>query len=254
MKEITEEALIQEEAEIDENSHIIHLWEPLEVYIDENYEYVLEGKIFSVFSNLIYYGIAYPILALLTKLIYDLKIEGKENIRNLKGGAISVSNHVLVLDCAMVGLACGKKKIYYTTTEGSFKIPFVRKLIKLLRAVPIPRSIKNRKFFIKAIDEAIQKGNIVHFYPEASLWPYCKKIRKFKNGAFDFAVRNQVPIVPMVYQFREPEGIRKFLKRKPDVTLTILNPMYCEEENIEERQKVEKLKNRVYYAMEDNMK
>ena len=50
------------------------------------------------------------------------KIEGKENIENIKGGAISVSNHVLFLDCAMIGLAYGKRKIYYTTQEGSFKI------------------------------------------------------------------------------------------------------------------------------------
>lgn len=31
------------------------------------------------------------------KLFYDFKVEGKENIKNLKTGAISVSNHVLVL-------------------------------------------------------------------------------------------------------------------------------------------------------------
>lgn len=238
------------EQEKDENSHIIHLWEPLEFNIDENYEYVPRGLLFSIFSNFIYYGIAFPILKVLTKVVYDLKIEGKENIKNLQGGAVTVSNHVLVLDCAMVGLGCGKRKIYYTTGEGSFKIPFVKDLIKVLRAIPIPEKIKNRKYFIKAIDDILQKGEFVHFYLEASLWPYYKKIRKFKNGAFDFAVRNKVPVIPMVFTFRKPKGIRRFLKRKKDVTLTILKPIICDEGNDNKKQEIENLKQRVHQEME----
>ena len=238
---------------IDENENIINLWQPLEFNIDKNYEYISKSKRFLFASNLIYYGIAYPILKLLTKIIYDLKIEGKENIKNIENGAISVSNHVLFLDCAMIGLAYGKKEIYYTTQEGSFKIPFVRKLIKLLKAIPIPQSIENKKHFLKAIGETLSKGSIVHFYPEAALWPYCDKIRKFKNGAFDVAVRNNVPIIPIVFKFREPIGIRKIFKRKKDVTLKILDPIKCEEEkNIKE--KVEELKEKVFKEMENAIK
>ena len=138
-----------------ENEDVIHLWEPLELNIDENYKYIDNDKIFSFFSNLLYYGIAFPILTILNKILYDLKIEGKENIKNLQTGAISISNHVLILDCSMIGLAYGiHKKIYFTTREGSFKIPFVRRLIKLLRAVPIPTKLKNKEYFIKGIDKA----------------------------------------------------------------------------------------------------
>ena len=163
-----------ENLEQNENTNIIELWAPCEFNIDENYEYVpKEDSIFSICSDFIYYGIAYPILKVLTKIIYDFKIEGQENIENLEDGAISVSNHVLFLDCAMIGLAFKDKKIYYTTQEESFKIPFVRKLIKLLKAIPIPKSIENRKHFIKAISNLLKEKNIVHVYPEASLWPYC---------------------------------------------------------------------------------
>lgn len=231
----------------EENNHIIHLWEPLEFNIDENYEYVPKSKIFTFFSNLLYYGIAFPILKVLTKVVYDLKIEGKENIRNIEGGIISVSNHVLVLDCAMVGLVWGAKRVYFTTLESSFKIPFVRRLIKLLRAIPIPKDIKNKKFFIKAIDGILKKGNVVHFYPESALWPYCSKIRNLKNGAFDFAIRNQVSVVPMVFKFRKPNGIRKILKRNPDVTLKVLKPIQIEKCNISK--KTEELKQIVYEKM-----
>lgn len=238
-----------ENLEQNKNANIIDLWTPCEFNIDENYEYVpKKDSIFSICSDFIYYGIAYPILKVLTKIIYDLKIEGQENIEDLEDGAISVSNHVLFLDCAMIGLAFKDKKIYYTTQEESFKMPFVRKLIKLLRAIPIPESIENKKYFIKAVGNLLKEKNIVHVYPEASLWPYYPKIRNFKNGAFDMAVRNQVPVVPCVFTFREPTGIRKLFKRKKDVTLKLLKPVYSDSDKYI-KQQVEELKEEVASEM-----
>lgn len=235
-----------------ENENIIDLWQPLELNIDKNYEYISKSKIFSMVSNLIYYGIAYPILKVLLKIVYDLKIEGKENLENIKGGAISVSNHVLFLDCAMVGLAFGKRKVYYTTQEESFKIPFVRKLIKYLRAIPIPKSIENLKYFIKEMDKTLKEGNIIHVYPEAALWPYCNKIRKFKNGAFDLAVRNDVPIIPIVCTFREPTGYRRIFKTKKDVTVKILKPIEGEDGG-NSKEKAQKLKEKVSLEMKKQL-
>lgn len=224
------ELVNNKEAKLNENESIDKFKRNLKFDIDETYEYVNKGKFFSLISNLLYYGIAFPILKLLTKIIYDLKIEGKENLKELKTGAISVSNHVLFLDCAMIGLATISKKIYYTTTEENFKIPFIRKLIKLLRAIPIPKSIKNKEHFINEVENLLKTNKIVHFYPEATLVPYCNEIRNFKNGAFELAAKNQVPIIPMLFTFREPKGIRKLLKRKQDVTLTIFKPIECKED------------------------
>lgn len=243
-------ALIDEKVE--ENSDIIELWEPLKFDIGINYQYVPKGKMFLLCSNILYYGIAFPILKIVTKLVYDLKIEGKENIRDLKGGAVSVSNHVLFLDCAMVGLACGRKRIYYTTREGSFKIPFVRKLIKLLRALPIPTKIENKKYFMDAIRNILKEGNVVHFYPEAALWPYYDRIRNFKNGAFSFAIKNEVPIIPMIFKFREPVGIRKILKKKKDVTLIILEPVKGQRN--ESKESIQNLKQEVHQKMQEALK
>lgn len=241
------------ELEDDENEHIIKNWEPLEFNIDEKYKYVPREKSFSLFSNILYYGIAFPILKIVTKLVYDLKIEGKENIRDLKGGAISVSNHVLFLDCAMVGLACGKKRVYYSTLEDNFKIPIVRKLIKLLRAIPIPKKIENMKNFIKETEELLRNKNVVHFYPEAALHPYCTKLRRFKNGAFEIAVRNEVPVVPMLFTFREPKRLRKIFKRKKDVTLTVLKPVKLSENSGSIKERTLKLKEKVYEEMKESL-
>ena len=242
----------EESNKLEQNEDVIHLWEPLEVNLDSNYKYINDGKIFSFFSNLLYYGLAFPVLTVLNKIVYDLKIEGKENIKNLKTGAISISNHVLILDCSMIGLAFGLKKVYFTTREGSFKIPFVRKLIKLLRAVPIPTKLKDEEYFIKGINKALQDGKIIHFYPEKALWPYYEKIRNFKSGAFNFAIKNDVPVIPIVIKFRNPKGIRQIFKKKKDVTLKILEPIKFEVKD-NKKESIENLKNQVFKIMQDNI-
>lgn len=74
----------QDELEKIENEHIINLWQPLEFKIDKEYEYIVKNKISMFFSNVLYYGIAFPVLKILNKLVYDLKIEGKENLKKFK--------------------------------------------------------------------------------------------------------------------------------------------------------------------------
>lgn len=75
----------------------------------ENYQYVPKSIIFNFFSNILYYVIAFPILYIVTKIVYNLKIEGRENLKQVPNGAVSVSNHVLILDCAMVRFSFRKK-------------------------------------------------------------------------------------------------------------------------------------------------
>lgn len=242
-----------EEAIEEPTENVMEFWHPLKFDVNEKYKYVPTNIFFRIISWIVYYIIAVPILSILLKLVYDLKIEGKENIKNLQGGAITISNHVLVLDCAMVGLAvCGKKKIFYTTQSESFQIPFVRKLIKLLRAIPIPKGVKNKERMVKEISNLLKDNKFVHFYPEAILYPYCNKIRHFKNGAFDLAIKNDVPVVPIVIKFRQPKGIRKILKRKKDATLKILEPIYFE--NILKEESQENLDNNLKNNLENNSK
>lgn len=79
---------------------------------------------------------------------------------------------------------------------------------------------------MNSIDSLLNNGKTVHFYPEGSLWPYYDKIRHFKNGAFDFAVRNNVPIIPMVFKFDKQKKISNLIKPKTIITLEILKPVY----------------------------
>ena len=215
----------KEEENIPEDSHVLHFWQPCKFEIDDNFTFVNDNFIFNTCSNMLYV-IAYPILLFITKFFFGFKIEGKENVENITTGKVTVSNHVHPLDCTMVGLANVPQKTFYTSLETNFKIPIVRKIIKLLNTVPIPQNIKYTKAFMDSIDKLLQNNKTVHFYPEGSLWPHYDKIRHFKNGAFDFAVRNNVPVVPMVIKFNKTKKISNLIKTRTTITLVIQKPIY----------------------------
>ncbi len=237
----------EEQESIPEDSHVLHFWEPCKFEIDEDYEFIHDNFLFNTFSNLLYI-IAFPILVFINKFFFGFTIEGKQNLDNINTGRVTVSNHIHPMDCTMVGLGNFPSKTFFTSLETNFKIPVVRKIIKLLNAIPIPKDIKYTKKFMDSIDTLLNNKKTVHFYPEGSLWPYHNKIRHFKNGAFDFAVRNNVPIVPMVFKYVKPTNISNLIKSKPLIKLVILEPVYPNK-LLSKKDCVMDLKTRVYNNM-----
>lgn len=237
-----------ENKDIPEDSHILHLCEPCKFEITEDFKFVNDNLMFNLCSNLLYL-IAYPILVIINKFFLGFKIMGKENLETVDGiGKVTISNHVHPMDCTMVALGNMPSKTYYTSLESNFKIPMVRKIIKLLNAIPIPKDIRYTKNFMNSIDDLLKNGKTIHFYPEGSLWPYYNQIRHFKNGAFDFAVRNNVPVVPMVFTFNKSKTILNILKSKPTITLEILEPIFPDI-SLNKKDAILDLKNKAYTAM-----
>lgn len=148
----------------------------------------------------------------------------------------------------MVGISNFPSITYYPTLESNFGIPVVRHLIKFLHAIPIPKSVRAKIEFNHTINNLLQKGKTVHFYPEGSLWPYYTKIRHFKDGAFRFAVENSVPVIPMVYTFKKNTGILQYIKKKPTITLTILEPIYPDI-SLDKFERIKKMKEEAYNNM-----
>jgi len=248
IKEMDEEL---DYSNLEEDSHILHLWEPLEFEIKENYKYVHNGIIFNLFSNLLYI-IAYPILILFNKICFGFKVEGIENYRKVKTGKITVSNHVHFMDCTMVGVTTLPQKTFFTSLASNFKIPIVKTLITLFNTIPIPTEISNKRDFVEIINSLLKKGKSIHFYPEGSLWPYYNKLRHFKNGAFEFAVKNQVPIIPCIFKFEKPTGIRKYIKKKPCIRMIYLEPIYPNN-SLMPKEAVLELNRRTYQKMQEEL-
>lgn len=228
------------------DDHVCHSWSILDFKLDDYYEYISSNLLLNLISTIIILPIAL-ILYIFDKIFLGFKIENKENIIK-DSGFISVSNHIHYLDCTFIGLINIPARVYYPTIQDNFKIPFVRHLIKVLYAIPIPKEKKHKEKFYKEINVALQNGKIVHMYPEGSLWPYYENIREFKYGAFKMAVEANVPVQPIKFTFENPEGIQKFYKKKKCIHAKVLKPIYPDN-SLEYKKRIETLHNEVYQSI-----
>jgi len=206
--------------------HVINLWQPFTFKATKDYDYLRRGVLKRA-SNFIMRLIVFLTLNIYNRLVFGLRIEGGNNLKEVKDkGYILISNHVHTNDCTFIDCLLPFKRIYYATLETNFQIPIVRHLIRVLNAVPIPSSVHIMKIFLDNMAKAISYKNVICMYPECYLIPYYKGVRKFKKGAFKMAVNNNCPIVPMVVTFREQKVLYRYLKRKPCITVSILEPVY----------------------------
>ncbi len=247
---VLKEKAFKEKHANDPHAHKIHMPTPYTYHVDENFKFVNKNIFFRIGSNLLFYLVAIPVLDILSVLWFGLKIHGRRNLRYIKGGAVTVTNHVHVLDSPMVACTLFPKKAHMASLKSNFEIPVIRWLVRMLGGIPIPETPKALNAFMESMRAELEQGKLVHFYPEASLWPWHDELRPFKNGAFNLAIRSDVPIVPMVFRFREAWWPFKLLRKKPLITLEVGSPIFPEEKG-SDKQRIIMLKDKTHEYMEE---
>ena len=177
MKEIEE--VNYEDLNLKGDEQVFHMWEPLNFEIKDDYKYIIDNRIFNAFSDLLAI-IATPILWIINIVLFGFDVQGVDNLRKVSGGKVTISNHIHPMDCTMNGLINFPERTYFPTLATNFKIPFIRHLIRILYAIPIPKKVTQKEKFFEEIKKALLDGKTVHMYPEAALWPYYEKLRPFK--------------------------------------------------------------------------
>lgn len=206
-------------------AEVLHFWTPFHVNVDENYDFLPKNPIFRLFSRFLR-RVVLTIFPLYNRLFFHLRVNGMEKLRELEGGAVTICNHVHLLDCTMVADCFQRRMVYFPTLKSNMEIPVVGGLVRLLGGIPIPK--ENRAFtrFSKIVNSLLQRGEIVHLYPEGILAPYYHGIRSFRRGAFTYAYDAEVPVIPMVISYRQPGPVASLLHKRPLLNLDILDPVY----------------------------
>jgi 1-acyl-sn-glycerol-3-phosphate acyltransferase len=235
------------------DEHMLKVKHLVDTNFDEKFPYLDKSLWFKIKRVLLWIGlqlIAFPVCC---NLIHGLKIHGKENLKKhkklLKNGAITICNHVFMLDYLCV-LKCIRPHLQFhpgwkTNFEGSN-----RGFIRLIGGIPVPTdNMRAMVKFKKAIDEVLDSGKWLHFFPEGSLWFYYPDIRPLKPAVFRFAVDSDKPIIPLTISFRKRRGLYRIWKRKPCATIHIGEPLLVNKE-ISKGEAVIDLQKRAYHIMQ----
>lgn len=234
------------------DEHMIEVKKVRNVVFDESYPYLQKGVWFGVkrcFYWVFMNALAFP----LCRLTHGLKIYGRENIKKnkevLKGGAITIANHVFMWD-----FMCVLKSIRpHLTNFPAWKVNLDGPngpAIRLSGGIPVPTgSIRCMKKFNEAIEEVLQKGKWLHFYPEGSMWYYYPDIRPLKKAVFKYAVKYDKPIIPITMSFRPRKGITKLFTNCPCVDLHVGEPMFADK-SLHPKEAERKLHREAYHIMQ----
>ena len=148
-------------------------------------------------------------------------IEGIENLKNLETGAILTCNHFNAFDsfaiqvayetCITKGKERRKKRFYRVIREGNYtSFPgFYGFLMRNCYTLPLASNQKAMQQFMKSTNKILQKGNLVLVYPEQSMWWNYKKPKPLQKGAFQFAVKANVPVVPCFITMKDSDIVGK---------------------------------------------
>lgn len=166
------------------------------------------------------------------------EIIGTENLKNLESGAIMTCNHFNAFDSFAVHLAyeagadTKKRKFFRVIREGNFtSYPgFYGFLMRNCRTLPLSSNHKTMHNFLTGIDNILRNGHIVLVYPEQSMWWNYRKPKPLQTGAFKFAVKSKVPVVPVFITMENSSTLDTDGFPVQEYTIHISKPIYPKEE------------------------
>jgi len=174
-----------------------------------------------------FFLICYGLTALLA-VYFNLRVTGREHLRILrKKGCIVISNHCHFFDTVFASYTVFPQRLYISVVQRNFEVPVIRRILRYLRAFPIPNNALGLKMITKPVGEALRRGHHVLVLPEGDLCYLSQEIFQFKPGAFYMAYYHQAPILPIVYVLtkRIKNGVENN-QHHPRIHQVIGAPMY----------------------------
>ena len=139
------------------------------------------------------YKFLLAIVSVLIKIIYRVKVNGIENLKDDKPFIMS-ANHVHIFDPVILATLT-KKQIFFLAKKELFSKKFLAKFFTKLGVIPIDRENTDFKA-IKSCFRVIKSGNILGIFPEGTRVKTID-IKNMKKGVALIALKNKVNILPI---------------------------------------------------------
>ncbi len=162
----------------------------------------LSSKILTKAANLL--GISFFENMIRKKKLIIKEVYGIENATAVKGGAIVTGNHFHLSDNYVIfkTIKPALKKNHYLykvikeSNYTNFKGP-VRLMMRHGNTMPLSSCYSTMCKFYKGMQTLLERGEKILIYPEQAMWFNYRKPRPFKPGAFKFAAKYGVPVIPV---------------------------------------------------------
>lgn len=141
------------------------------------------------------------------------EVRGIEHFRAVQGGAILTCNHFNPFDNYAVLKAIErdlpKKTLYKIIREGnytSFK-GLYGYFFRHCNTLPLGSNLHVMGELSRGVSTLLARGERILIYPEQGMWWNYKKPRPLKDGAFRFAAKNSVPVIPFFITMQDTAAL-----------------------------------------------
>ena len=215
-----------------------------------------------------------PVKKLMTKIVFSLarkkvrkllsekkliikEMIGIEHFRNLNSGAVITCNHFNAFDSFAIQLVYDsshhrRRRFYRVIREGNYtSFPgFYGFMMRHCNTLPLSSNFETMKKFMKSTIKLLQKGHFVLVYPEQSMWWNYRKPKPLKDGAFVFATKSNVPVLPCFITMRDSDIMGDDGYYVQEYTVHISEPIYPDP-SLPYKGRVEHLKEQNYKLWKD---
>ena len=224
----------------------------IEVGLPEGYQFIPKNVFVRMYSSVLYrifriFGQYYE------RKYWQVKIYGREKLKKVHGkGYVIYCNHTNPFHDVFGPAIVADRRIFTIISPVNLLVPGIGKILPLIGGMPLGKSKEEKEAFNEAIDKRLRQKKVVVIYPEAHVWPYATKIRKFPAGgkSFKYAVRNNLPVFAMTttYHKRSVRAQKKY-GDLPRMDIYVDGPFYPDN-SLSDEENQEMLAKKVYDSME----
>ena len=177
----------------------------VEVGLPEGYEFIPKNPFVKLYSAVLFrifklFGQYYE------RGYWQAKFYGREKLKKARGkGYVIYANHTNPFHDVFGPALAADRRIFTIISPVNLKIPGIGKVLPYIGGLPLGKTKEEKKAFNDAVDERLKQKKVLVIYPEAHVWPYATKVRKFPAGdrSFKYAVRNNLPIFTMTTTYHK---------------------------------------------------
>ena len=177
----------------------------IKVGLPEGYEFIPKNPFVRIYSAALFRGF-WIFGQWYEKGYWGLKIHGREKLKKARGkGYVIYANHTNPFHDVFGPAMVANRRIFTIISPVNLKIPGIGKFLPMIGGLPLGSTIDEKKAFNEAVDKRLKQKKCLVIYPEAHVWPYATKIRKFPAGdkSFKYAAWNNLPIFTMTTTYHK---------------------------------------------------
>ena len=219
------------------------------IKIDGDYKYK-HNSLWDFCSLIAQNVLSMPIKVGYSKIKFRIKYIGKEKLKKYKkeGYFVYVNHTQEFADTFIPSIPIYPKRNFFIVNPENISMKFLKNIIELLGAIPVPGNKDAMKNFLETIKTYIQKGHSITIYPEAHIWPYYTKIRPFKSVSFQYPVNLEKPVFCMTNTYQT------YGKNNKIKIVTYIDGPFFSNTEVSKKEQKEELRDRVYNCMVERSK